>query len=310
MKSKKVRNQKKTKKQNKSRKKYNKNIFKHSKFVKNIETKLQLNFLDKAKIKSNIKYDYKKIRFLEKDIIGEGAYSKVYKFRYNNLPVDSKYVVKKIKVKYLKSFYGDDALEQLKKIFINELKALIHLSKINVSPKIYGYYIDIKHDHMFYILEKLDLTLGDMLRKGQFKPEQTNQFIELFERLIRSKYRHTDLHVENVMYDKKRKIFLLIDFGHHIKLSKHDKNGLYYTIESNSPVYFLISKNKQTKQAVLGTAGASALFYVYKYLANNTLNLDKKSFYYFKKLKQFMKKYLSEKQYNKVISILDKEINY
>ena len=39
---------------------------------------------------------------------------------------------------------------------------------------------------MFYILEKLDLTLGDMLRKGQFKPEQTKQFIELFERLIRS----------------------------------------------------------------------------------------------------------------------------
>ena len=51
---------------------------------------------------SNINLD--KLVFNKKDIVGEGTYSRVYKFNYNNR-INNSYVVKKIKYNFLYNYY-------------------------------------------------------------------------------------------------------------------------------------------------------------------------------------------------------------
>ena len=147
----------------------------------------------------------------------------MYRFRYGEGKgkINNKYVVKNIKVLFLKKFYGEFANQEIITLFNNELKALIHLSKLKYLPKIYGIYSDISNNKLYYILEKkTDTTLGSMLRNKKFNSKHTIPFIDLLYKMLKTKYRHTDLHIENIMYDKSRNKFFLIDFGHHKELKK------------------------------------------------------------------------------------------
>ena len=76
--------------------------------------------------------------------------------------------------------------------------------------------------------------------------------------MLKTKYRHTDLHIENIMFNKKTNKFVLIDFGHHTELTKKNSEG-YFTEISGKPDKLLIDKRKGYSNAVLGTSGASAL---------------------------------------------------
>ena len=58
----------------------------------------------KKKTQSKQKYILNNLEFKKKDLLGEGTFSEVYKFRYKN-KVDNKYVVKKIKVEFLRPYY-------------------------------------------------------------------------------------------------------------------------------------------------------------------------------------------------------------
>ena len=84
----------------------------------------------KKKIKP--KHEITKLKFLKRDMIGEGVYSKVYKFRYGKErgKINNKYVVKKIKVLFLKKFYGEFANQEIITLFNNELMNLFLLSKL------------------------------------------------------------------------------------------------------------------------------------------------------------------------------------
>ena len=99
---------------------------------KNSIKKLSIGFEKRSKKKTS-KINFELLKFKKRDLIGEGAYSKVYKFRYGEGKgkLNNKYVVKKIKVLFLKKFYGEFANQEIITLFNNELKALIHLSKLS-----------------------------------------------------------------------------------------------------------------------------------------------------------------------------------
>ena len=249
--------------------------------------------------------DISKITFNKSDIIGEGTFSSVYKFRYQN-KINDKYVVKKIKVHFLRPFFESDI--ELYKMFIDEVDALIHLDKYNVTPKIYGVYVDLEKDEMYYILEKLDYSLGDMLRNKTFKSEYVSLFIDVIIKLLKTKYRHTDLHIENVMFNKHKKKFYLIDFGKQRVLTKMNKEGLFFTQGSNSDEDIaFISMSKDLKQGVMGTSGFSALGTVYRYIFNRN---DKHSKEALKKIRELISKIVPKRKYAKIIEVLETGKNY
>jgi hypothetical protein len=262
----------------------------------------------KKKTKKNSLYDITKLKFLNKDIIGEGVYSKVYKFRYSLKGIDQRYVVKKLKIRMLRKYFGKTANKSILMLFNNELRAIIYLSKYEICPKVYGIHSDISHNNLFYVLEKLDYTLGGMLRNGLFKPKHTDYFLDLLKKMIKTPYRHTDLHIENVMFHLKRKRFYLIDFGHYKKLTKESSNGFFYTERSSGEDYFLFDKEKDYSRAVMGTSGYSALSMVYKYLVYQILNNNKDADKYFVKLINFIKEFSSKNDYKLLIKELNKGV--
>lgn len=264
----------------------------------------------KRKMKKTLKkmgnnIDISKLEFKKSDIIGEGTFSSVYKFRYKN-KINDKYVVKKIKVHFLRPFFDGDM--ELYEMFIDEVDALIYLDKHGVTPKIYGVYVDLENDEMYYILEKLDCSLGDMLRNKTFKSEYVSLFIDVIVKLIKTKYRHTDLHIENVMFNKNKNKFYLIDFGKQRILTKMNKEGLFFTQGSNSDEDIaFISMSKDLKQGVMGTSGFSALGTVYRYVFNRN---DKHSKEALKKIRELISKIVPKRKYAKIIEVLESGKNY
>jgi serine/threonine protein kinase len=272
--------------------------------------KISIGFEKQSKKKAS-KIKFELLKFKKRDLIGEGAYSKVYKFRYGEGKgkINNKYVVKKIKVLFLKKFYGEFANQEIITLFNNELKALIHLSKLEISPKIYGIYSDVTNNKLYYILEKLDDTLGSLLRNNKFKIEYTLPFIDLLFKMLKTKYRHTDLHIENVMFDFKRNKFFLIDFGHHKELTKANDEGFFYTENSQTEDYVLFDKTRGFENSILGTSGASAISQIYKVLVLKILKgEDSDSIKCLKKLKQFIKTYSSSKSYKNILKLLNKNV--
>lgn len=261
----------------------------------------------KSKKQKHTLYDITKLRFFKKDIIGEGVYSKVYKFRYNN-KVDERYVVKKLKIAMLRNYFGKTANKSILTLFNNELRAIIYLSKHKICPNVYGIHSDIAHNDLYYVLEKLDFTLGKMLREGLFKPSHTDFFLELLRKMVKTPYRHTDLHIENVMYHKLRKKFYLIDFGHYKKLTKESSDGFFYTERSSGEDFLVFDKSKGFGRAVMGTSGYSALSMVYKYLVYQILNENKSAKKYYLKLINFVQEFSSEKDFKIIIKELNKGI--
>ena len=265
----------------------------------------------KKKASKTSKINFELLKFKKRDLIGEGAYSKVYKFRYGEGKgkINNKYVVKKIKVLFLKKFYGEFANQEIITLFNNELKALIHLSKLKISPKIYGIYSDVTNNKLYYILEKLDDTLGSLLRNNKFKIEYTLPFIELLFKMLKTKYRHTDLHIENIMFDFKRNKFFLIDFGHHKELTKENNEGFFYTENSQTEDYVLFDKTRGFENSILGTSGASAISQIYKFLVLRILKEeDRDAIKFLKKLKKFIKTYSSSKSYKNIIKLLNTNV--
>ena len=86
-----------------------------------------------------------------------------------------------------------------------------------------------------------------MLRDGKYNPTHTSAFIKLLYKMLKTKYRHTDLHIENIMYDTSKNKFYLIDFGHHKQLEKQNDEGFFYTENSESQDMVLFDKKEDLK---------------------------------------------------------------
>ena len=273
-----------------------------------IKTKSKVKNRSKSKFKSkkrkkDKKYSLNKLEFKKKDIIGEGTFSEVYRFRYKN-KVDSKYVIKKIKVKFLRQFYNiDEADDEILKMFLDEVNSIVELSSEGITPKIYGQYIDMENDILFYVLQKLDYTLGHILRKNEFKPKMTEKIINAIEMLLKTKYRHVDLHIDNMMFDKKKNRFYLIDFGKQQTLTKKDSDELFYTLKSDKD-YALFDFSKELEQSIIGSSGYSVIAIIFLILFKDRSHIAKLQL---KKIKSFIKKYVPPGKYDTVINTLESQ---
>ena len=278
--------------------------------------------------KGGKKYDLSQLVFRESDVVGEGTYAKVYKFRYKDkdkdksTKIDDKYVVKKIKALLLRKYYGktDIANKILFDIFTEEVNALIELSKLNITPKVYGIYVDLEHNSMFYIMQRLDYSLGEIMRKNMFSIEHAYLFLNLLDVLLKTKYRHTDLHIDNVLFDKTTNKFYLIDFGKLKILNKQDSEDYYYTQKNSSKDVGFIDFSKPIDRAILGSSKYSAIATIYKFLAHFILTNeedieaqedtqeDTEARKCLTFLKSYIKKIVPKKKYREVIEVLDKNV--
>ena len=218
-----------------------------------------------------------------------------------------KYVVKYIKVQELRKYYGIDSDNKLYKMFIDEVNALILLSKYDITPKIYGIYIDLKNDIMYYVLEKLDYTLGDMFRNNTFNSSHIKLFINSLQKLAKTQYRHRDLHIDNVMFNIQKNKFYLIDFGRLQILNKKNDSGYYFTDKSDSDNIALIDGKKELERGVMGSSGYSAISMVYQYLIKNSheSGTDKALV----SLRQFIKQTVPKHRFNDIIFMLEHTSN-
>tara|TARA_B110001469_G_scaffold121435_1_gene130897 strand:+ start:795 stop:1784 length:990 start_codon:yes stop_codon:yes gene_type:complete len=285
------------------------------------------------------KYDLSQLVFRKSDVIGEGTYAKVYKFRYkskHSTQMDDNYVVKKIKVLFLRKYYGetDVANKILFDTFTEEVNAIIELSSKKISPKVYGIYVDLEHNNLFYVMQRLDYSLGEIMRKNKFNIEHAYMFLTLLDMLLKTKYRHTDLHIDNVLFDEYTNRFYLIDFGKLKILTKKDSEDYYYTQKHSNKDIGFIDFSKPIDRAILGSSNYSAIATIYKMLVKQIDSLTSEEKYIktdplyntrkkksinimnethevkecLRYFKTYIKKIVPKKKYKNVIETLDKNV--
>ena len=120
---------------------------------------------------------------------------------------------------------------------------------------------------------------------------------------MKTKYRHTDLHIDNMMYSESEKRFYLIDFGKQHVLKSKNSNNVYYTIMSNKD-YALFDFTKKLSRSIEGSSGYSVIAILYLLLQSNK---SSKAREYLNKVKLFIKKFVPKSKYAKVIKKLEEQ---
>ena len=158
-------------------------------------------------IKTKVNYNSLKLNHSKQ--IGEGAFGSVYK-AYNGKNMDKKMVVKKTHKSLFRQIFSllkNKTTQDT--MFKKEIKALSKLSKLGISPKIYYY----DKEKMIYVIEKLDYTLFEMIINNRLEPIHIKKIVDLLKKLQKTKYKHNDLHSGNIIYNKKKNKFYIIDWG-------------------------------------------------------------------------------------------------
>ena len=159
--------------------------------------------------KVNTKVDFSKLMLNSNKEVGAGAFGTVYK-AYNGKHSNNKLVVKKTRKSIGLQFFSLIVNGKFQgTMFDEEVKALKYLSKIGIAPKIYY----SNKEKMIYVIEKLDLTLFEILKQNKLTPILLKSLIKLLKKLQTTPFIHNDLHDGNIMYNKKNKKFYVIDWG-------------------------------------------------------------------------------------------------
>ena len=140
--------------------------------------------------------------FNKKYLIGSGFGGYVYKIN-NNL------VVKKLNSSW--------------KHLNNEFKTTILLSIYGLAPKVI-FHSKKRDKFKYYVMEKLDCTLYFMLKNKSFTEFHLGKLKNIFIKLNKTRYRHTDLHFNNIMWSNKYNDFRIIDWEQYYITKKYNNN--------------------------------------------------------------------------------------
>ena len=149
--------------------------------------------------------------FIKNNFIGCGAYGNVYK-------INEKYVVKKISTNCF--FKSNDY-----KALLREIEATIILSAQNIAPKVV-YHSKKKETFIYYVMEKLEYTLYNLLKHGLFNELHSEKLNQILNKLNNTQYRHNDLHLNNIMWSNRYNEFRIIDWGLYWKSKKRKTKSL------------------------------------------------------------------------------------
>ena len=171
----------------------------------------------------------KKLDFTETNKIGDGGYSSIYILRDKSGHENPNFVVKKEYWDPFQKFVFDHSkwipftlksVTAREKIFLREVFALEKFEKYNIAPIIL--YADFKN--FFLIMERMDVTLANLIKTKTFKPNQALKLVALMERYNKISLFHTDLHSDNIMWSDKLNDFRIIDWGFYKNLDELKDN--------------------------------------------------------------------------------------
>ena len=154
----------------------------------------------------NMSVNLDKLVFRSKDKLGEGFFGSVYKVtdgtNYDNNCVAKVFHSPKI-ISFINKAHGVS--------FKKEVDALSYLGDMNISPKVF--HIHDSYRVRYYVMESMNTTLLKILEEDYFTRDHLNKLNSLLDRLIHTKYRHNDLHTNNIMWSDRLNDFRIIDWG-------------------------------------------------------------------------------------------------
>lgn len=164
--------------------------------------------------------NFEKLKFIEKDKLGEGFFGSVYKVT-DGINYDNRYVAK--------VFHQPKIFSALNEFtygvsFKKEVDVLRYLGDLNISPKVF-----YKHDSYnirYYIMESMDVTLQKILIEDYFTRDHLEKLNLLLLRITKTNIRHNDLHTNNIMWSNKLNDFRIIDWGMYDIVNRSNKTNI------------------------------------------------------------------------------------
>lgn len=175
-----------------------------------------------------------------KNLLGSGFFSDVYMVRDEGGNVAPDYVMKAlVKGMFVNRFFmnmrrkfGDIQSESSMSIdpnFRAEVAALVDLKGQQIGPNI----VYANYKNYYYVIEKMDETLVDLIEKNALTPSQTLKLLALGDRYLRSKYFHDDMHTANIMWSEKLNDFRIIDWGIYLIIKPDTKPATILKKQNN-----------------------------------------------------------------------------
>jgi serine/threonine protein kinase len=153
--------------------------------------------------------------FIFKNVLGKGSFGSVYKATY--IKEKNTVAVKKIR---------DD--DQVRKAALKEIEILKFLGQFEYEIPFIKYLGDFKENNIqFIVFELLDINLYEFYTKYYYQIDFSFLYNFIFNlclglTFLHKRYIHADLKPENIMYDRRTKIFKIIDLG-----SSFDKDKVF-----------------------------------------------------------------------------------
>jgi len=162
-----------------------------------------------------------------KKVKGKGAYGSVYKVK-SNLFINKKFDTDTVAVKIEKINFNYFNIDKL----INSTKIAKYASKIKIGPKLYDTFVMIDNDSDIKIIKIYEYIDGVTFNNKKWKSE--NEKEEMFDKLrkiIRKMNKagiiHHDIHKGNIMITKSNKIYI-IDFDNSKFINNDEQRYVNY----------------------------------------------------------------------------------
>lgn len=174
------------------------------------------------------------------DYIGSGFFSDVYTLRDKEGNTSSDYVVKfLVKSMYVDRFFMNirrklgelksESSMYLDPNFRAEVAALVDLKGQQIGPNI----VYANFTNYYYVVEKMDDTLIELIEKNKLSPSQVLKLVALGDRYLSSQYYHNDMHTANIMWSDKLNDFRIIDWGIYLIIKPDTKPSIILKKENN-----------------------------------------------------------------------------